>query len=189
MIFIDEKVLTETKEANQIMIVGINERLLDMVSEFIRVKNGCVSEEKIDRLFNGLFPDNYPENKRYDKLVDLRTTLSDRKMKDVDSISKYILHMCVERYIMMAQEVFGTTIIPFDNKTRFIKTLLQTGKYEAKDILYIVKMYEDVNYYIEILFGNYDFLDLEDMSEQELLRLELKELVEAKRKEKMAPMM
>lgn len=189
MIFIDEKGLTEVKEANEVIAKAINERLLEMVDQFVKLNDVAIPKEQINQLYRSVFPDNYPENKRIDKLVDLRTLISDRKKKEMDSVSKYMLFMILESFTYISKELLDSTILPLDSRKLIAIKLTKSGKYNAREVVQIINRYEDINNYIEVIFDAFEFLDIEEMSEQELSRLELKELVEAKRKEKMAPMM
>ena len=189
MVIIDEKVLTEVKEANEVIAKAINERLLDMVDQIIKVKDSGLPEQNGNIIYNNIFPYNYPEYKKYDKLMDLRTLISDRRKRELDSVSKYMLHMIIESISCLLKEVFDSTILPFESRPVIAVKLYSTNKYKAKEVVKIIACYEDLDNYIEILFETLEFLDLEDMDEKALSRIELQELVRAKQKEKMAPML
>lgn len=170
------KTLTGVSEADKLIASEISERIIRLLCYNI-AEFKTDPDEQVKRLTGLLwFPEKYPEGKWIDKLEELREKLVSRKYVPLDSIDKYILFNMLVVYTSVMEDENGTTIVEFDHKEH-IEDMLYKKYGTLKDRFKFLQYYEDYSHYASVIFETLGFFEIEDYTEEQLIELELKEIL------------
>lgn len=147
---------------------GLNE-------EILRYQNGIVEEmfdvaidllegnqwEKEELMF--YLPRNYVEDhpdmgRRI--LLDIRDLIHSRvKRRVLKPLYEYVLYQVLDEYLILMEDLYGSTKrqLPEELKERIVRTMGEHG-FSTEETEFTIDMLEDLKYFYEVLFWDYDFM-------------------------------